>query len=71
MWTLEAKLQELMNCSSIVSENLIRLLEKEENTPTFVSRYRKVSSLRRRVYELSIIKINLERNREHDTRTSF
>lgn len=41
MWTIEEKLQKMMNCSKSVSKNLVRLLDKEENTPTFVSRYRK------------------------------
>ena len=39
-WSLEKKLQERLHVNLNVSKNLIRLIDKEENTPTFVARYR-------------------------------
>ena len=40
-WTIERKLQEKLDISLNVSKNLVRLLDKDENTPTFVARYRR------------------------------
>ena len=43
-WTIERKLQEKLDVPLNVSKNLIRLLDKEENTPTFVARYRRTET---------------------------
>ena len=40
VWTIESKLSDNLSVSREISRNLIRLLDVEENTPTFVARYR-------------------------------